>query len=456
MASESRTTVIPPSGDIRTKMFTVTPVGQPIEPPYYVDVSTLGYSPLFEIYTPNSQGSRLNWKDFEHYKSVQAAPGEGGSTGVIDDNWGYYPEQYGFGNLEYFAAGYDQHLSGGVVLTPFGDGGRLDTDLPLLYDPELETGFIPSPDNLDVLTKSALASMLPIIKAELDLPNFILELKDFKRPVSKAVSTFRSTSFLNALKKLGPWPFKKGVTFNQLLRSAAGSYLNTQFNLLPLLSDIASLYKAMSRTERRINDFVTRSGRPQNKHFVYKWVEYEDSTDDERRVGCVMFPSLNRTGCFASRQVYYEPTEFHAQIQYNYNYTGYQVEHAQLLGHLDALGINLNPAIIWNAIPWSFAVDWLVGIGPYLDSLKTENMRPVINVRRYLWSIKRRRRIVVSKGTYIFGSGQLISTSQMPVVTQTAYRRSTALPSHSSIELSGLTPKEFSLGAALVIARRRT
>jgi hypothetical protein len=41
------------------------------------------------------------------------------------------------------------------------------------------------------------------------------------------------------------------------------------------------------------------------------------------------------------------------------------------------------------------------------------------------------------------------------VVRESSYRRFVGLPTMSSIESSGVTPKECTLGAALVIAQRR-
>ncbi len=43
----------------------------------------------------------------------------------------------------------------------------------------------------------------------------------------------------------------------------------------------------------------------------------------------------------------------------------------------------------------------------------------------------------------------------LPVVTETAYRRQVGLPGYSSLTSSGLSPKELSLGIALVFARRK-
>jgi hypothetical protein len=46
----------------------------------------------------------------------------------------------------------------------------------------------------------------------------------------------------------------------------------------------------------------------------------------------------------------------------------------KLRGALDALGFELNPQIIWNAIPFSFVVDWFTGIGDVLGSLKIDSL----------------------------------------------------------------------------------
>ncbi len=145
---------------------------------------------------------------------------------------------------------------------------------------------------------------------------------------------------------------------------------------------------------------------------------------------------------------------FHAQIEYNYNYTQYQVEHARLLGYLDALGVNLNPSIIWNALPWTFVVDWVLSIGQYLDDFKVENMRPQINIRRYLWSVSRGRVITVHRAVRLKLTDEQFWIP-LPTVRQTAYRRQVSGVSSSSILSSGLTLKEVSLGAALVIVRKR-
>jgi hypothetical protein len=149
-----------------------------------------------------------------------------------------------------------------------------------------------------------------------------------------------------------------------------------------------------------------------------------------------------------------EQAEFHAEIEYNYNFTRFEVENARLLSIMDTLGVNLNPAIIWNAIPWSFVIDWLINVGKFLDGLKISNMEPTVNITQFLWSTKVRRRVrCYLEPNPASAQKIVIQKTYLPDLYETAYRRGVELPTESSILSSGLSYKEFSLGAALAITR---
>lgn len=423
-----------------------------IYPDYVLSRETRGYSPFFEAYTPNSGGSQSQWKNFEHYKSVQSHAASNASNPVWGEVVGFWPTAYSSGSSKDPFVGYVRESQFTYSL-PYGDPGRLDGGLTPFYAPSGDGTFVPPPSNLADLEDMALKTILPGIKAEISLPNFIYELKDFRGTIETAKKLLLAPDFIRAVKSL---VIPKNASFRGLAGALAGHYLNYSFNLAPLVSDISKIYLALKRTERRLNDFVTRAGRVQSRHFRFAWQEYPDISDDwtyGNRIGFQNQWIMTEPGC--QRQVLHDATIFHAQVQYNYNYNGFQAEHARLLGYLDALGINLNPAIIWNALPWSFVVDWVFGISQYLDSLKVSNMEPQINIHRYLWSVLRRRRIVVTTAVRNAYDDSFEYRTTLPMVTQTAYRRQVKSLAASSIESSGLTMKEVSLGAALVIARRR-
>jgi len=316
--------------------------------------------------------------------------------------------------------------------------------------------FVSPPSNLDSLVQTSLRIMLPIIKSELSLINSVLELRDF-------------TSLPRTIASCARFAFRAGRTLRQLLRVGSDAYLQQQFNILPLLSDICGFRTALSRYERRLNSLVANQGKTRIRHWSIPVLEAPQSeTSTQTYTGAAGYPFSWSCSypvfikSVADRYVYTEPSLFHAQIQYNYNYTGYQLEHARVLALLDAFGVNLNPAIIWNAIPWSFVVDWLIGVGRWLNDRALHNMEPVINIHQYLWSHKRSRVVVVqrvlSRPLWYATSHQEYASDlgvPLPVFNETSYRRQVGMPSASSLLASGLSSKEFSLGAALVLSRGR-
>lgn len=463
METKSRTRVVP-EGHEEVVFYPASP--RPGDEPYTKVLWNQSYTPRSESYTPNSKGSKAAWKPFQHFKSVQAESSQLGQLTLRSEERGYVPHHYEGVSSNPFRGYWQEWWSSYGSL--YGDAGMLDDGLPAFYVPQVDGGFVaPAPD-LESLKRRALSSMLPGIKAELSLPNFIYELKDFRRPLKQLASQIRSLavlkqgltwktvgliSYLNARQAIKG--FRAGLTAKSLVRMVASGYLNLNFNILPLISDIRKIASALSRTKGRINDLINRSGSTQTRHFRYVWQEYENSKS-EKEGGYWNWQNQDQTlqVIFGNRDVYYSPTVFHAQLQFNYNFTEAQVAHAQLYGHLDALGITLNPAIIWNAIPFSFVVDWVLGVSQYLDTLAEKNLEPTINIHSFLWSVLRQRRIVVQKGLRSSPAyGFPRQTNTCPVVNQTAYRRDVGTPSASLIESSGLSLKEFSLGAALVIAR---
>lgn len=422
-----------------------------------VPIPTTSATESFEAYTPNSTGSRKKPKSFEHYKIAHVASGPlklPCELTLFRDN--KYSDFVGYipGN-EYVVAPWDA----------YGDPGRPVAGLPLWFDETRSDGYIiPPPSQLDDLKAMSARTMLPVIKAELSLPNSLYELRDFKslpRTVEHLEGALRKVSdFFGAKFALRR---EKYATMGKLLGSTsrAGSdvYLQTQFNLKPLVSDICGIHATLTTWEKRINALLTGAGRNHVKHFSYTWSEHADVSEEktDTQYFAVSPASYNTYHYYhPKRYVWYEPTTFHAQIRYNYVCSDYQRQHAALLGILDQLGFNLNPAIIWNAIPWSFVVDWVFGVSRWLDQFKLTLMEPTINIQSYLWSIKRRRRIMLTR-FYPVQHSQTAPGPEvaLPIVHETAYRRQVDNLGINSILSSGLSLKEVSLGAALLVSRRR-
>lgn len=191
------------------------------------------------------------------------------------------------------------------------------------------------------------------------MPNFLLEIRD--------ILTLRD--------------LLKGKHMNQSLsKEIAGGHLQYQFGIAPLIGDLQAMVAAVQTLTTRMNRFLVLCG-----------VLLKGSTillEDVKRVNgvietsgppgsgvtrrCPWTASLHRT---ITAHIAYRPQPL--KVMENYART--------LWGLLDTFGFELNPAIVWNAIPFSFVVDWFIDIGDFLEMFKIDTLElPIMYVDSYL------------------------------------------------------------------------
>lgn len=318
--------------------------------------------------------------------------------------------------------------------------------------PDEDGHFVPLPSSWDDLNTRAISQMWPSIRAELSSINSLIELKDFRTLGASLLEQWRLFSSL-AKTIIGKGSVSQ--TLRQLFHAGADGYLQLQFNILPLIKDITSVMHVMSSVERAIARLITEAGRKQTKHMYFAWREFDDLIGQKNSPSSAYtlgpdskYPLLVGASEWEFDAIH-KDSVFRAEIQYNYSLSEWEVVHARLLGFLDALGVNANLAIIWNAIPYSFIVDWVLGVSQYLSSIKIPNLNPVVNITNYCASVKRSRTIN-SKFNYWGWQGYVEKRACiLPQVSETAYRRVVGLPSTVSLSTSGISSVEFTLGAAL-------
>jgi hypothetical protein len=423
---------------------------------FYPDVQHLKE----KVWDESWDGDRATWKNFEHYKCVSSRTSKTPVSAPFVENANSGAYHMDATSSKRFT----RYLlwTAGSYAQPFGAPGLPYTGLPAFDQPNsLDGTFVPAPADLVSLNDRALSRMLPSIKENLSLVNSVIELKDFKS-LPGLIRRFRQivpfvTKFLKTKKSI--------PSLIDFLKLPAETYLTYQFALAPFIRDILGIYASLADYQAQIQDLINREGKMQTHHFSYKWHEFpEELNESATELGWDQPLSILNGPCYLwsqNRRTLSDASEFHAEIQYNYNYTAFQRTHASALRLLDRLGINFNTQIIWNALPWTFVVDWVVDVNQFLGHYgKVQNMEPMVNIHQYLWSIKRKRRIyteMICKTNHPdvvthFVAGQKVSH---PEVTETAFRRQVGLPGISSLTASGLNFKEFSLGAALAICQAR-
>jgi len=352
------------------------------------------------------------------------------------------------------------------------------------YVPQADGSFIPQPSGLDGLVDRSIRSMLPHIKAELSLVNSIYELKDFvslPRTLNK-MANLTIKAFKGKPLKLGglfgqvrsSFTGKYKPTLREYYRGGADGFLQTKFNILPLVSDVCGVYTALARAQKITSALIRDADKRRLKRFTYEYIpsELENSPDsfvyasiyDPNTYGDPVNGPLVYGGVDTGFQVFSRSVTgqsvFHAQMEYSYSFSKFQKDHAWMLTLLDSMGVNMNPAILWNALPWSFVVDWVANVSSYLENFKVLNMEPQIVVSRYMWSVKkqrlRRRWLKSYQSTTGFGSNT-VPIVFLPTVFERSYIRSTGIPYHSPAFLgSGVSLGEAITGSVLATTRGRS
>jgi hypothetical protein len=422
---------------------------------------------MFEAYTgPNPTGGQ-RWTNFSHYRREMGS--FAGSMYVLP--WAStWPNTWGLYWLGRFAPyfGWIQHQGLGTVMS---------TSSPM-YMPGGSDGFsTPIPTNLSSLLQKSLSAMMPGIKTEMSSINSVIELKDFKGLAKAAV---RGATKVGALSGLLPGKYRGSAVLRDLYNgwikyirdlkkaplntkiqlgvgAVANNFLQWKFAVKPLIDDVLSLKRALKSLDKQINRLVTNEGRVRTSHWTTQFESAppfkRESTYSLADAGSGFWPpsTFNKVKSEGTPI----RTRFHVELRYNYNLTQYQRENARLLALLDSIGIQLNPAIVWNAVRYTFLIDWVIGVSRYLDQFKVANMGPKINVSGALWSALHERVITWEKTHETSPGMSCTEALSMPAVNETGYTRKLFSPSASSLIASGLSSSEFTLGAALVIAHRR-
>jgi hypothetical protein len=262
------------------------------------------------------------------------------------------------------------------------------------------------------------------------------------------------------------------VSFADLAKVVADLNLQMRFNILPLYKDVAAVCHALATIRDSTKELLDREGKSQKRHYSRDVTAYlpmpsgvvsaipssvavmwKDGTMPSY-IPLDLVGSWAHHGGYLSKCVLAHTVQFHATLEFRYTLTPYQREHALVLGILDKLGVNLNPAIIWNALPWSFVIDWMLGVSQFLNRERISNMKPSVTILRYCSSLK-----AISQADWVFESN---ATAHLPKVTTPVarstskcyYRRVGDPGIQKWVSYSGLDSGEFGLAASLAITRR--
>jgi len=242
-------------------------------------------------------------------------------------------------------------------------GARSVTTVPLCPGMGDETTWSYTPPGFDSsFVARAFNSMKPVFKADFSLGNFIYELRELGKMV----------------------PLAKGIiTRLNNTKAVSEAHLNLEFAIKPLIGDLERLYTSIVLYELNYSRFVKASNKALTSHYK-----------ENKEVTTVRLnPYSNYHVSGETMRITHKllACEYTATMGYTYTIVGGPppMDTKLLLKYLGLRGGN-TANIIWNALPFSFVVDWVFKVGNWLEQFDSSAIDINIVVTKFTVSTKTR------------------------------------------------------------------
>jgi len=255
---------------------------------------------------------------------------------------------------------------------------------------------------------------------------------------------------LNALYELREVPNMLRQRFNPDLTGASNYWLALQFGWKPLLSDIRSLINTQRIAEQYLKQLLRDNGRS-----VRRTAKMEVSSTTSRTVSksYAHIEDIGVTQLHASEHERIETLtvvdNVWASARFRYWLPGGPRDINWTRSMLARIyGLHPRPSVVYNAVPWTWLIDWFTNIGDIID-----NMSPGVAERLaadYFYVMREKRETLVSEVT---GRLYFDNVPRAFSVSSTAKRVTKARVSGSpfgfGINESQLSPMQWSILGAL-------
>lgn len=171
----------------------------------------------------------------------------------------------------------------------------------------------------------------------------------------------------------------KYISGKATIKELAASHLNIQFGWVPFVSDVRRCYDALENFRKKVRELQDRAGTPQRVHYA-RAVDTADIPSDTTNTDSI--------GTRRRKTRWITSPKYVATVDFIYVLPDMSSMTNQAKAFLDTLGVQGNPRILWDAVPYSFVIDWFVGVGDWLNKLRTDNLRIPATVTGFCHSLK--------------------------------------------------------------------
>lgn len=250
---------------------------------------------------------------------------------------------------------------------------------------------------------------------------------------------------------------------SSLLGKSGGEYLNYQFGISPLLSDLGKLRDLITKSDEIVRQFERDAGRHVRRRYRFP---IESSTSEVVTLTNVYPGWINNMdanypvkqallGKVYRRRDVFRRVWFSGSFTYSLppDWKSRDRMQSTAAKFRQLAGVELNAETLWNLAPWSWAIDWFSSTGDVLSNMNSFITNGLVMHYGYVMC----HTVVTDTYRHEINSNSSLSLPRVPevsFVTETKQRRE-ANPFGFGVSWDGLSPYQLSIAAALGISRKR-
>jgi len=249
---------------------------------------------------------------------------------------------------------------------------------------------------------------------------------------------------------------RRARNLKDVYNTAGDEYLKVQFGWKPLISDITGVASVISRSNRLLRQLERDSGKVVRRRYTFPPIRTITETKQDAfpsKLGGHDAPAMWVPNPKMGKQVHIHETSINRWFSGAFTYYLPEVRSSILKHALEAdrlLGLSLDPEVLWNVTPWSWAVDWFSNVGDVIHNVNSFAKYGLVLKYAYIMEHS------IVSDTYDYFGPQVFANPVMPevfkVVTETKIRRQ-ATPFGFGLTMGGLTTAQKAIVAALGLSR---
>jgi hypothetical protein len=167
-----------------------------------------------------------------------------------------------------------------------------------------------------------------------------------------------------------------GAAVSGAIRAASKFNLFWQFAVQPTINDVRDILDKIKNLEKEIQKLIRESNKIQTRHYTCPIPDRITLPADIVRAN-VAFSSDQPGWGMREETRWIQSPRYTAVMRFNYDSSALQGLLGALRSRLNAFGVDALLSSVWEAVPFSFVVDWFINVGDIIESLEGHLNQPL-------------------------------------------------------------------------------